>query len=239
MSDLHISTKGMYYSICYIRKVIIVHNCTDNRAIHQLEFDTPVKDITLIVNRDEDDTRDTLVLALQGDRHIKVYDAIEGVFLTEFDLLAMNNDIICSSCIWENSILGSDEQQIKGLYAVHGGGLYIFGDVYGCRCFIPNAMDKNTPIHLEDLVQAMSPYYNGQSPLAAVWMLRKLMLIRVDLDEEVPRPSKLYEYHLRDHSSYNKVRISMVHALDVPPRAHMHRAVAVLSDGTVMVFRLT
>ncbi len=239
VSDLHISTKGMYYSICYIRKLVVIHSCNDNKAMHQLEFDTPVKDITAIVNRDQGDARDTLVLAIQGTTHIKVYDAIEGVFLTEFDLLAMNNDVICSSCIWENSIPGSDEQQIKGIYAVHGGGLYIFGDVHGCRRIVTSSADPNAPLHLEDLVQAMAPHHLGQSPLAAVWMLRKFTLIRVDLDEELPRPSKLYEYHVQDRANYSKVRVSLVHALDVPPRAHMHRAVVVLSDGTVMVLRLT
>jgi hypothetical protein len=102
------------------------------------------------------------------------------------------------------------------------------------------ARARSTPgssaITLDNAVQGVTIHgLAGYSPLACVWSLRRLALLRVQL---VPQRGaevlRTEEYVL----SQNNVRVVYASALKAMPRMRNHRAIVVLSNGHVLVLHL-
>jgi hypothetical protein len=94
----------------------------------------------------------------------------------------------------------------------------------------------SSPNSLDNVVQGVSIHgLAGYSPLACVWALRRLALLRVQL---VPQRGaevlRTEEYRL----SQDNVRVVYASALKAMPRMRNHRAIVVLSNGHVLVLHL-
>lgn len=246
VSDIFISSNAKYFLFCYSRVCIIVHCCNDNKATAQLQFNTPLHHISLVTSMDDVGMActESLNVSIQGAAQVKIFDAILGQFLTEIELpLIAGGPVVCSA-LWESPVhdvgnRGNSESlySIKGLYATHGAGVFAFGDNIPCTELIAKQMQGNSSeqasVRLDDLLQGLELYGQNQSPLATAWTLRKLLLLRMDMETHI-QLRKIYEYTV----SNSKVRIIYSKALQTSNRDKMHRVIVILSDGTVIVLVL-
>jgi hypothetical protein len=87
---------------------------------------------------------------------------------------------------------------------------------------------------LDGLVQGMHVHAAGHSPLAAVWSLRHVVIMRVTLDNYRPEVMRSMQLCVGD----DRVRVVRVVALKTLPNMRAHRALVVLSDGTAYVVHI-
>ena len=259
VSDIIMSSLGAYFLVCFARQCIVVHSCASNQALSQLNFDNFLTEVSFVCSTDSPSaSEDSLCVALLGPNNIKIFDCIAGAFLTEFELekFQVNADI-ASCAVWESSIPDSDGdlRTIKGLYACHGGAIFTFGDEIGCKLMLETRamtaqrqrlagstapreqQHESAGMLISDLVVGVAPYSHGHSPLAAVWFMKKVLLLRMNLNTGFPVATKLFEFNVGDTAT--KSRVIAACALRTAHRATSHRVLVVTSDGTAITLQLS
>ena len=241
VTDILISDLGYYVAYCFARRCLIIHDCRDNLALAQLQFDDSLVDISTITKKDMfylDE--DSFVLILLGKTTLKLLDAINNSIVASYDLnpLPFGENIIYSA-IWD-SIVSNNIHKIQGIIITHGLGIYSFDDINGCSPL----KQKHEKISLDQLVCGVKAHDHNESPLTSVWMLRKLILLRLKLsdssnsfqqsNDENIQIVKSFEYTVDDL----KARIIFSKSLKAGERTTMYRSIVVLSDGTVCVLRI-
>lgn len=248
VSDIVISTLGNFIAICYARLTLIIHSCTENKALRQFQFDNFLCHISQVSSTDQDvppSIQDSLILALQGPKNLKLLDCLTGEFLTQFDLeqgggdgdgfTSADKSIACSG-VWDSKAPGVDGmRQVSGLCANHGGRVFSFGHSFETRYLVRRYAPDDQRVHLDDIMQGLRVFNADQFPLATIWNLRKLTILRINLlADRAPQILKMHEFHVPDE----KTRIILSCSLKLRPRAHANKAVTVLSDGTCIVLIL-
>ena len=84
VTDIMVSSLGLYFAFVYAKQQIVVHEWETHKAVHQVGLDDGLVDISVVpCGEPEDMEADFLVLGLQGNRSVKLLDAINGTLVAE------------------------------------------------------------------------------------------------------------------------------------------------------------
>jgi hypothetical protein len=245
VTDILISDLGYNVAYCFARRCLVIHDCRDNLAMAQLQFDDSLVDISKIAKTDNFDLdQDSFILILLGKTTLKLLDGIQNAIVASYDLNPLPFGVnIIYSAIWD-SIVSNNLHKIQGIIITHGLGIYSFDDLNGCTPLKQKNINLNEKISLDQIVCGVKAHDHNESPLTSVWMLRKLILLRLKLLEssnslqqsnsENIQIVKSFEYNVDDL----KTRIIFSKSLKAGERTTMYRSIVVLSDGTVCVLRI-
>jgi hypothetical protein len=244
VTDILISDLGYYVAYFYARRCLIIHDCRNNLALAQLQFDDSLIDISKITRTNNIYIeQDSFIIILLGKTTLKLLDGINNNIVASYDLNPLpHGEKIIYSVIWD-SIISSNMNlhKIQGIILTHGLGIYSFDDLNGCRPLKQKHLDYDEKISLEHLVCGIKSHDYNESPLTSIWMMRKLILLRLKLldssqqnNDENIQIVKSFEYNVDDI----KTRIIFSKSLKAGERTTMYRSIVVLSDGTVCVLRI-
>ena len=246
------STLGLFYAFCYAQSCVVVHNWEDKRALAQIQFDQTFVEISTLKSTSFDDAEmeaDSLILVLQGQHNVKLFDALRGQILTSFDLGTNTDSKVASSALWDIPIPSSPDEghrRILGLCAANGPSVFAFGELTGV---VP--LQISAPVLpldaqkgggggggeddgelVDGLVRGCQAFEPGYSPFASVWTLRSVYWFRMMLENAEPEVLRVQQYNVPS----DKVRVVLGKSLKMVGRSH--RLLVVLSDGTISTLTL-
>ena len=235
VTQIVVSTLGLFYAFCYAQTYIVVHNWEEKRALAQIQFDQMLVEISCLsstVDDDEELDEDTFIIVLQGQHNVKLFDALHGQILTSFDAAAGDKGPkVSSSALWDLPLHdGEGGRRILGICASNGPTAFTFGDLTG---FTPlNLYSQASPDTVDGLVLGCRTFQPGHSPFACIWSMRSVHWLRVKLDNAVVEVLRVQQYEVPD----DKVRI--LHATALKAEGRTHRLLVVLSDSTVFILTI-
>ena len=256
VTKIIMSTLGLYHVFCYAQSCIVVHNWEEKRAIAQIQFDQLLMEISCLSSTEEDEEElvaDSMILVLQGQQNVKLFDALRGQILTSFDAGGVAPcEKIATSALWDLPMRGDadaeESRRILGVCASNGPTAFVFGDLTGFRQLNLSASSGATtsfnPSHPEEenakssvdsvdgLVLGSCAFGLGCSPFASIWTMRSVFWLRVSLENAIVEVLRVQQYKVPD----DKVRIILAQSLRMIGRAH--RLLVVLSDGTILILSL-
>lgn len=234
VTQIVMSTLGLFYAFCYAQTYIVVHNWEEKRALAQIQFDQMLVEISCLSSTvdDEELEADTFIIVLQGQHNVKLFDALRGQILTSFDAAAGDQSPhVSSSALWDLPLHdGEGGRRILGVCASNGPTAFTFGDLTG---FTPlNLFSQTSPDTVDGLVLGCRTFQPGHSPFASIWSMRSVHWLRVKLDNAVVEVLRVQQYKVPD----DKVRI--LHATALRAAGRTHRLLVVLSDSTIFILTI-
>lgn len=185
--------------------------------------------------------QDSLLLLLQSASRVQVFDAIKGSVLRELSLDIPSPHSPARCAAWAlNKGSTTEDLCVAGFCASQDMSIFHFGA--GQPSSQQHLHDPAAPSarpalsRLDSLVQGVAVReLSTFSPLATVWSLRRLALLRVQiLKSQAIGVLRSQEYFV----SPANVRIIHASALKPTPRIRKHRALIVLSTGVVLTIQL-
>lgn len=252
VTDIFISSLGLYFAFIFSKQQIVVHEWESHRALHQIQLDDSLVDISVVSQRGLDDIdSDVLVLALQGDRGVKFLDALSGSIIEEYPLYFMDSDRDFAppkvSRMWyfmssHQAVRNTKQFKELDVFGICGG-----HEGAGFSAFIKNmplapllTLNNNLPStetrpgrlsnKLEHLVLGGHGISDYVSPLASIWTIRHGLLMR----SHEGKITRVLDYQVID----DKARVVHTSALKILAQIRANRALVVLSDGTVFVLQV-
>jgi hypothetical protein len=251
VTDIFISSLGLYFAFVFGKQQIVVHEWESHRALHQIQLDDSLVDVSIVTHRGlQDLDSDVLVLALQAANGVKLLDALSGSIIEEHSLRFLDSEHEHAppkvSRLWyytpeadTSSVSLLKNIDIFGVCAGHDGTRFFAFKKNQALMPLPNLSGDFSTLRtrqgkltsqLEYLVlggQGISDYV---SPLASIWTTRHGILMR----SHEGRITRVIDYNIID----DKARVVHTSALKILNRIRANRALVVLSDGTVFVLHV-
>lgn len=251
---LFISSNGTHLAICYSLSLLVVYNCHERTAVLQVHFDSSIVDISRLNHYNSPDT-DNLFIVLHGKSNFKVLDALSSKMSKSFDLGDLHSsdrdgDPIVCGCLWNsNSSCNLSLEDIKPVGLFIANGIKIFTYRHNHSLATDKSITRRLLLHsstlnslagnyfsVDDLVLGVEAFdsYAGSSPMVAVWSLRRLVILRVEVLGDRMEYQRALEYRV----PHEKIRIVFAKSLSLNIQIRKHRVVVLLSDGSTCVLHI-
>mmetsp|Transcript_30026 Transcript_30026/g.66461 ORF Transcript_30026/g.66461 Transcript_30026/m.66461 type:complete len:473 (+) Transcript_30026:3-1421(+) len=184
--------------------------------------------------------QDSLLLLLHSATRVQVFDAVKGAVLREFRLDAIPSPAKCAAWMLSPRKKTGEDLSVAGFCVSQDFSIFHFGEPTSSHQLLLHraaSSARPAPSRLDSLVQGVAVReLSTFSPLATVWSLRRLALLRVQiLKSKTAGVLRSQEYFVAPAN----VRIIHASALKSTPRIRKHRALVVLSQGVVIILSLS
>lgn len=243
VTHIFVSYDQNHCAVAHGTRYLAIYSCRSFDLLRVIEFERCFTHISRLIFTDQSRQRSSdFCLLVQEGKKCKIIECVSKKKLIELELSFQESDLACSLA-WEISNVSSNEgdteasKSLVGICVTKTLGVYFFGEKIGFQKInLPDCPPEyDSP--LNSLVIGCEGFDIECSPLAVIWTMRRLFILRVSLgldEASGPKIMRTIDYLLPS----SRVHIVYAKSLLINFEKRYHHILVVLSDGSSSIIQL-